>query len=54
MIKFTHQDVSEISGDPEKFKAIIQKRYGEMKEGGSAWVEARYAGVEDVKKTSPA
>ena len=52
--KLTDEDVSEISGDLEKFKTIIQKRYGEMKEVVSAWVEERYAGVEDVKKTSPA
>jgi len=51
--KLTDEDVSQISGDLETFKAIIQKRYGEMKEGVSAWVEEWYAGAE-VKKTSPA
>ena len=50
--KLTDEDVSQISGDLEKFKAIIQKRYGEMKELVSAWVEEWYAGVEDIKKTS--
>jgi len=49
--KLTDEDVSQISGDLETFKAIIQKRYGEMKEGVSIWVEEWYAGVEDVKKT---
>jgi len=52
--KLTDEDVSQISGGLEKFNAIIQKRYGEMKELVSAWVEERYAGVEDVKKASPA
>jgi uncharacterized protein YjbJ (UPF0337 family) len=52
--KLTDEDVSMIAGDLEKFNGMIQKRYGEMKEGVSAWVEVWYAGVEDLRKTSPA
>ena len=49
--KLTEEDVSHIAGDLEKFNGAIHKRYGEMKEGVSIWVEQWYAGVEDVKKT---
>jgi uncharacterized protein YjbJ (UPF0337 family) len=52
--KLTDEDVSQIAGDLEKFNGIIHKRYGEMKEGVSAWMEEWYAGAEDLRNTSPA
>ena len=49
--KFTKDDLLQVEGDQDKFNGTIQKRYGEMKEEVSKWVDQWCARHEASKKT---
>ncbi len=47
-VKLTDDDLRQIEGNLDTFNTTIQKRYGEMKEHVSTWVDQWYANVERV------
>ena len=48
--KLTDDDLLQVEGDQDKFNGAIHKRYGEMKEEVTKWVDQWYAGHEASKK----